>query len=92
VLGVGGDDAVLASHVAFLGDRYGSGAAQLGGGLEVRVPLRGRRAYAAARSAAAGGGSGEPRRELRPADAAGRTGGGGGWVGRHCGRGGSGVA
>jgi len=63
---------VLAAHATFLAHRYGAGAAQLGGGLDVRALLRGRRAYAAARSVAAGGGRGDPRRGLRPADAAGR--------------------
>jgi len=67
---------VLAAHAAFSAHRYGAGAAQLGGALDVRALLRGRRAYAAARSAAAGGVGGDPRRGLRPADAAGRGGSG----------------
>jgi len=69
---------VLAAHAAFLAHRYGAEAAPLGEGLDVRALLRGRRVYAAARSAVAGGGGGDPRRGLRPADAAGRRVGAGG--------------
>ena len=46
VTAVGGEDAVLAAHAAFLAHRYGAEAAQLVGALDVRALQRGRRAYA----------------------------------------------
>ena len=69
---------MFAAHAAFLAHRYGERVAQLGGTLDERMLLRGRRAYAAAWSAAVGARKADPHRGLRPADAAGRRGGGGG--------------
>jgi len=69
---------VLAAHAACLAHRYGAGAAQLDGGLDVRALLWGRRAYASAWSAAAGGMGGGPPPGVAARRRGGPQGGGGG--------------
>lgn len=53
VLAVGGENAVLAAHAAYVAHRYGATAAQLAAALSLRSLLRMHRVYASARSAAA---------------------------------------